>query len=68
MTENVPAAIPQPLNRSPLTQAVDKVNNLFAANGIDLGTGSGADGTKAVWEVLTEDTEVHRRQRTPLSS
>lgn len=41
-----------------LWQAVDEVNKLFAASGLDLGNGSGEAWTRAVWGVLTEDVEV----------
>lgn len=41
-----------------LWQAVDEVNKLFAASGLDLGNGSGEAWTRAVWGVLTDDTEV----------
>ena len=41
-----------------LSEAVDKVNALFAASGLALGNGSGDAWTRAVWGVLTDDDEV----------
>lgn len=41
-----------------LAEAVDKVNALFAASGLDLGNGSGETWTRTVWGVLTDDGEV----------
>lgn len=40
-----------------LQEAIDEVNAIFSAAGVDLGTGSGASWTKAVWGQLTEDAE-----------
>ncbi|WP_425308931.1 DEAD/DEAH box helicase family protein [Ammonicoccus fulvus] len=41
-----------------LSEAIDKVNALFAASGLELGNGSGAAWTRAVWGVLTEDEDI----------
>lgn len=41
-----------------LSEAIDKVNALFAASGLDLGNGAGDAWTRAVWGVLTDDSEV----------
>jgi type I restriction enzyme R subunit len=41
-----------------LRDAVDEVNKLFAASGLDLGNGSGEAWTRAVWGVLSDDPEV----------
>lgn len=41
-----------------LDEAVDEVNRLFSASGVNLGSGSGATWTKAVWGVLSADPEV----------
>ncbi|MGC0252601.1 type I restriction endonuclease subunit R [Pseudactinotalea sp. Z1748] len=41
-----------------LQEAIDKVNQLFAANGLNLGNGSGESWTRAVWGVLSEDQDV----------
>ena len=41
-----------------LAEAVDKVNELFSASGLDLNNGSGDAWTKAVWGVLAQDQEI----------
>ncbi|MBO1031320.1 type I restriction endonuclease subunit R [Tessaracoccus sp. SD287] len=41
-----------------LWEAVEEVNRLFAASGLDLGNGTGEAWTRAVWGVLTDDPEV----------
>lgn len=41
-----------------LDEAVDEVNRLFSAAGANLGSGSGAAWTKAIWGVLSNDPEV----------
>lgn len=41
-----------------LFEAVDEVNKLFSAAGVNLGTGSGSAWTRAVWGVLTDDAEL----------
>lgn len=41
-----------------LAEAIDKVNEMFAASGLDLGDGSGAAWTQAAWGVLADDDEV----------
>lgn len=41
-----------------LWQAIDEVNKIFAASGLDLGNGAGEAWTRAVWGVLSDDEEV----------
>ncbi|RLP57323.1 type I restriction endonuclease subunit R [Kocuria marina subsp. indica] len=41
-----------------LAEAVDKVNELFGASGLDLSADSGDVWTKSVWGVLAQDVEV----------
>jgi len=41
-----------------LREAIDQVNKLFAASGLDLGNGSGETWTRAVWGILNEDEDV----------
>jgi type I restriction enzyme R subunit len=41
-----------------LWQAIDEVNKMFAANGLDLGSGASEAWTRAVWGALTDDDEV----------
>ncbi len=41
-----------------LSEAIDEVNRLFSANGLDLGNGSSKAWTIAVWGVLDNDDEV----------
>ncbi|PND53879.1 type I restriction endonuclease subunit R [Rhodococcus sp. ENV425] len=41
-----------------LWEAVEEVNKLFAASGLDLANGSGEAWTRAVWGVLTDDAEI----------
>ncbi|MDO5684027.1 MAG: hypothetical protein Q4G46_14540 [Propionibacteriaceae bacterium] len=41
-----------------LSEAIEQVNALFAASGLDLGNGSGEAWTRAVWGVLTEDEDI----------
>lgn len=41
-----------------LDEVIDEVNRLFSASGVNLGSGSGATWTRAVWGVLSSDPEV----------
>ena len=41
-----------------LIDAIDQVNKLFAASGLELGIGSGEAWTRAVWGALSDDPEV----------
>lgn len=41
-----------------LAEAIEQVNKLFAASGLDLGQGTGEAWTRAVWGILTDDEEV----------
>jgi type I restriction enzyme R subunit len=41
-----------------LSDAIDEVNRMFAASGLDLGNSSGEAWTRAIWGVLSEDAEV----------
>ena len=41
-----------------LWEAIDQVNQMFSASGLDLGNGSSEAWTRAVWGVLTDDEEL----------
>lgn len=51
-------AQPAPPAQVALNEAIDEVNRIFSAAGVDLGTGSGATWTRAVWGILNDDEEL----------